>query len=185
MDSLFDISIAAIQVWQLVGDDQHMRNVLRNIAPWRRGAIHTFGARKLVPPELCVFTDIQLVSAWRVRQFRDHCGSFSNTAHQRECGNVMCGITGGKLVPTADFDVVLGKFELIMAAVDTFKLGSVSTHFDAGADALQARMRAYRWFCETWFPQMSHKDPRCYEAAHKVGILTERERNAFMACTGV
>lgn len=178
MENLFDVPCAAGIVAKMVGDTPEFRAILRNVAPWRRGAIHNFGRVILAPPECRLFDPITLVQTWRVLRFRDNCSKYNNTPHKIKNGNVFVALANASLCTAETFASVIShnaRLHFAAGAV-AFRLVDIDNEYDKNT---RERMQAYSWFWMVWFPNVACNDKKCMDAAHDVGILTAREHHVF------
>jgi len=172
-------------VWDILGGSDELRWILRSVKCWREGAAHTLGLSCLLPDRMASFrlqdfSNDELVGAWRLEHFRTRCKMYSRTPHQTECGNVLVALRW-LTTPAVVFHADVRRLK---AAVTTFQRYYPSLDIAAHADKdIKSRMQAYQWFWATWMLDVGCADPKSFEAAHDVGILTERERDVLQFTT--
>jgi hypothetical protein len=185
MENLFWNSVVAHMVWEILDGNDELRRILRSVKCWREGAAHTLGLSCLLPVAMASFplkdfSDDELVGAWRLEHFRTRCAVYSRTPHQKECGNVLVALDM-LTTPTVVFHPDLKRLK---AAVTTFQRYYPSLDIAAHVDKdIKGRMLAYQRFWATWLLDVRCADPKSFEAAHDVGILTEAERDVLQLTT--
>lgn len=185
MENLFWNSVIAHMVWEIMDGSDELRWILRSVKCWREGAAHTLGLSRLLPNRMASFplhdfSNDALVGAWRLQQFRTRCKVYSRTPHQKECGNVLAALD----MLTTPAVVFCPDLNRLMAAATTFQRYYPSLDIAAHVDKdIGGRMQAYQRFWATWLLDVGCADPKSFEAAHDVGILTEAERDLLQLTT--
>lgn len=178
---LFRDRCVAACILKHLGNNQQTQKTLRSVCKnWRNDALHSLGWKALVPKPMTTFALEELLEVWRVVRFRDFCHTYNKTPAMRENANVMNAIVNGHLCSIDTFVKIVSSpsFEFAEAAITVFESLVPKTNNLCDPNVAQ-RMAAFSWFWQTWFPGHKCNSFQCLDAAHTVGILTERERNIF------